>query len=335
MSSSTPRKVSRRDFLKITAIAGLSAGFGASLGRRWMEGDFFTTVSETHYLMGTVVNFSISTPDSLQSRNAIQATVAEMKRLVSIFDHRSPDNQLARLNRVGFISRPSSELQDILRKALAISALTQGAFDITVKPVVDAFRNKMDIRPELLGFVGYHNVIVSEKRIYFTKPGMAITLDGIAKGHIIDRGVAVLRALGFESVLVEAGGDLMAINDSRGKRDWRIGINHPRSIHSKDHMTTILVKNEAVATSGDYVNYFSSDLVQNHIIDPRSGRSPVEIASATIIAQNATEADALSTSTMVLGVRDGLALVERLSGVEGLFVTKDLSVHKSTGFPSN
>ena len=163
---------------------------------------------------------------------------------------------------------------------------------------------------------------------------MRITLDGIAKGRVVDGGVAALKSMGFTNILVEAGGDLLAYGAHPDGSYWKIGVVNPRPSAGHPWLTTISVEDRAVATSGDYQQTFTSDYHLNHIIDPRSGVSPAELSSATVIASSVTEADALATTLMVLGVADGLALVERLPGVEALVATKDLNIFKSAGFPA-
>lgn len=326
------KNISRRDFLKITAFAGLAVGIGASVGKGFLKPDGFKKISETHYLMGTIVNFTVLAPDRNLGENAIHRTVDEMKRLISIFDYRQADTPLARLNREGELWDAPDELIKIIDRSLQLSALSNGAFDITVLPILNAFKNEQSIVDPLLKQVDYRNVIMNGKRIRFARPGMSITLDGIAKGRVVDEGVATLKDMGFDNVLVEAGGDMMTSN--AGDADsWSIAIRHPRSTSGTDLVATFPVKNQAVTTSGDYLNSFRSDHSRHHIIDPRKGISPAELSSATVIASNATEADALSTTLMVLGVREGLNLIQSLTGVESLLVTKDLAVHRTKGFP--
>jgi thiamine biosynthesis lipoprotein len=208
--------------------------------------------------------------------------------------------------------------------------LSQGAFDITVKPVLDAMRESRSLSQGLKNLVDYRLLNITDNEISFAQSGMAVTLDGIAKGSVVDGGVAKLLQLGFESVLVEAGGDMMAKGTSNGEM-WKIGITHPRS--RTDYIAQVFIRDQAVATSGDYMNYFSADFTAYHIIDPRTGQSPSELASATVIAPKAAEADALSTTMMVLGVQDGLKLIEQLPGTAALLVTKDLHIYRSNSFP--
>ena len=127
---------------------------------------------------------------------------------------------------------------------------------------------------------------------------------------------------------------MLASSDFTGNTTWEIGVSNPRLTERTKFIATFSLSNKAVATSGDYVHHFSSDFSQHHIINPHSGFSPTELSSVTVIASSATEADALSTALMVLGIQDGLAFVEKLSGVEALFATKDQVLYRSIGFPA-
>jgi thiamine biosynthesis lipoprotein len=326
--------INRRDFLKITAIAGL-AGLGTLAGRNLITDEAQYKITETHFLMGTIVNFSVIAPDREVGREAIRRTVAEMERLIAIFDYRLAGSPLAQLNRQGNLQDAPIELVEIIQHSIRLGMLSGGAFDITVLPLLEAFRAGHTDTDHLLEQVNYQSILLDGRQIVFASPGMSITLDGIAKGRVVDAGVAVLKELGFENVLVEAGGDMMAVNANPEEDPWTIAISNPRPSAGQDFNVTFSVKNKAVTTSGDYLNYYTPDYSRYHIIDPRRGSSPVELSSATVITDNATEADALSTILMVLGVKEGLEFVRGLPDVEALLVTKELVIHRTDGFPQH
>ena len=156
---------------------------------------------------------------------------------------------------------------------------------------------------------------------------MALTLDGIGKGFVVDAGVAELKRHGFPRVLVEAGGDLLAAG-----RRWRIGIRHPRPADSA-LLGRIEAQDVAVATSGDYFQPFKRDRSLHHILDPRTGVSALGLCSATVLAPTAVRADALATLAMTLDPRPARDLLEALPGCEGCLVTKAGDVVRTTGFP--
>ena len=186
---------------------------------------------------------------------------------------------------------------------------------------------------ESLELVDYRKIDNQPGIIRFGKQGMAITLDGIGKGYIVDQGVEVLRSRGFANVYVEAGGDLMVTGKKPAGIPWRIGIGNPRPVKD-NHLVTLELSNKAVATSGDYMQSYSTDLKHHHIIDPRSGFSPPELASATVTAPTVVLADALATAAMVLGPERSITMLSTLPDCEGYFICKDLQKYRTQGFQS-
>lgn len=330
LSNHHPKSLSRRDFLKITAIAGLAVGLGSAIGKKFYSTDGFHRITSTQYLMGTIVNFNILAPDQALAQEAIRKTAAEMERLIAIFDYRSATTSLGQLNRNGILRNAPTELLEIMAQSQKISALSNGAFDVSVLPIVQAHKSGLTNFAHLMDLVDFRNVLIDGDQVSFVRSGMSVTLDGIAKGRVVDGGVAMLKSMGFENVLVEAGGDMMADG-----REWKIAVNNPRSANGSEFITTFSVSDKAVTTSGDYLNYFTADFSRHHIIDPRTGESPSELSSATAIAPSAAEADALSTALMVLGVREGLEFIEQIPDTEAFLVTKELAIHKTSGFPIN
>ena len=330
MPSSTP--MTRRSFLTITAAAGGLLAVGGVVRTGWGSPQP-VTVRDERTLMGALIHLAVVAPDADQGAAAIAATFTAMQRLIEFFDHRRPDSALAILNREGRIVRPPAEFTALLAQAQAISAWSRGAFDVTVQPLLDAYgRGETDVA-QVRKLVDYGQLSVGADRISLGQPGMAVTLDGLAKGRVIDEAVAVLRGRGFDRVLVEAGGDLAGLGQRADGTPWRVGVAHPRA-QSGQILATLELTNRALATSGDYMNYFIQDFSAHHIVDPRTGHSPSELASVTVMAPTATEADALSTAFMVLGSAQGVALAARLPNVEALFVTKTMQQIATPGFPT-
>jgi thiamine biosynthesis lipoprotein len=321
----------RREFLKITAVAGALLAGGGIYGERWL-GSRPIEVHETRILMGTVLTITVFAPSEAAGHHAVRAALDEMARLVAIFDHRIPTTALAQLNRSGGLPNSPVELWEVMKQSVRYGDLTAGAFDVTIKPVLDALRTgRSPAKAKRL--VDYRKIRMMGSRVELDQPGMAVTLDGIAKGYIVDKGVEVLKSLGYSDVLVDAGGDLMCLG-STPARSWRIGVQDPRPERSPSLLTTFELRPGAAATSGDYQNAFTADRAVYHIINPASGASPSELASATVLAPRARDADALSTSVMVLGAERGLLLVEQLPGIEALVVTKDKRIRRTSGFPA-
>ena len=320
--------LSRRRLLQITAAMGglLLAGGAAST----LAGPRTYTHTATRWLMGTTIHLTVVAPSPAAAQQVVNATLDEMARLVAIFDHRQPASPLATLNQVGRLDQPPTELVAVMQHALAYGELTHGAFDVTVKPLLDAYRAGVRAEAEISALrsrVDYRQISVMPNQIRLGIRGAGVTLDGIAKGWIIDAALATLQQLGCERVLVEAGGDLRTLGMRQDNGPWRVGIVHPRQ--SDALITTLTVTSRAVATSGDYMNAFTSDFALHHILDPASGQSPRDLASATVLASTAYEADALATALMVLGSQDAMKLVERLPNVDAILVTKELEILSS------
>ena len=326
------QKLTRRDFIKICAVAGGVLAGGSLL--RFTLKPKGVTVRDTRLLMGTIIDITLVAETSQLGQAAVNAAFAEMERLTQVFDYRQADSELGRLNRNGKIERATADLISLLQKSRNYSDISQGAFDVTVLPVLAAYQAGRSIRPDDLALINYRNLDIQGEQVAFKVPGMQVTLDGIAKGRVVDNGVRTLKSLGFENVLVEAGGDLLADGAHPDGSQWDIGVSNPRPSTNGQWLATLHVNDQAIATSGDYMHTFTSDYSLNHIIDPRTGLSPAELSSASVIAPTVTDADALATTLMVLGVADGLALVERLAGIEALVATKALRVYRSSGFPS-
>jgi thiamine biosynthesis lipoprotein len=273
--------------------------------------------------MGTVVNLTIVGTDKSTTQSAIAACFDRMETLEQVMSRFISTSQLSQLNRSGKLSNADSALLEVVSHALLISELTQGAFDISIKPLVDLYQehqhNEMNLPSDeaiadSLALVDYQHVLVDGNQIAFRHPRMAITLDGIAKGYIVDLGVDILRAHGFTNVLVEAGGDMMGAGGKAEQGSWKIGVQSPRESLG-ELMASFTIQEQAVATSGDYMQPFSKDLSQHHILNPRTGYSSPGLASASVIAPNAMLA----------------ALIESLTGVEAYLVAKDLETYKTSG----
>lgn len=335
----TSPQFGRRRFLQVIGIAGAAGAlwhFGVRPGS-----DTFQTVRQSRVMMGTQINLIVYGPDRDMCEDAVHATFQRMEKLISLLSRHDERSELSKLNSQGVIPDPSRDLHEVLLLAEHISNITQGAFDVTVLPLQQLYieskrNNSLPASEKLykaLQLVDYRKIDNQTRRIAFANQGMAITLDGIGKGYIVDQGVEVLRSKGFPNVYVEAGGDLMVTGKKPGEHPWHIGIGNPRP-KKNNHLVTIELTNKAIATSGDYMQAYSKDLRYHHIIDPQTGFSPPELASATVTAPNVALADGLATAAMVLGPNKSLEIINSISGCEGYFVGKDLKQYRTAGFIS-
>ena len=331
-------RLTRQQFLKITGVAGVSAAFGGALVRELLRQAELHRVRDTRVQMGTVVTVSVVHPDLAAARRMVTETFAEMERLEGMLSRHRDGTMVSRLNRDGIVRGVSPEVVHVIDRALEYSALTRGAFDITVAPLLNLYKSSFATTgappPETevtraLALVDYRNVRLEDGVVEFDERGMAVTLDGIAKGYIVDRAVAVLREGGVEKILIDAGGDMATAGERARGEGWRVAIQHPRD--EAGDLGILRLRGESVATSGDYIQHFTEDRLFHHILDPRTGNSPVHTSSVTVVTPTAMESDALSTAIFVLGPQDGLRLLNRLDGVEGMIVTKQQDVLTSDG----
>lgn len=326
---------SRRDFLKLLAVAGAASG-------TTLAGLHFNNqpikVTETRLLMGTIVNLTVVGGSESEARQVVNRCLNRMADLEAVFSRFNPDSALSKLNNEGCLINPPGELVEVLYTAESISLVTDGAYDVTVKPLYDVYRGSSmegELPPNeavaaAQHLVDHSRLQISETVISFGVSGMAVTLDSIAKGYIIDRGVSILKDNGYTNVLVEAGGDLMASGTDGVDDNWQIGVMSPRNGSSKLYGKFGVV-DRAVASSGDYFQYFSPDMKNHHIIDPRTGYSSPDLSGATVFAPNCMEADGFSTALMVISPNEGIELIESQPGFEAVLFTKDLQALRTSG----
>lgn len=330
-------RICRRGFLQIVAAAG-AAGALWHFGLRPKNLPLHT-VRESRIMMGTQINLIVHDQDQKRCENAIHSTFARMDELISRLSRHDPASELSRLNRHGTLPDPSEDIRQVLLLAGNISTSTEDAFDVTVLPLVELYtgaqagktlpdENKVNAALQL---VDHKKVHISDSAINLKQKGMGITLDGIGKGYIVDQGVATLRSNGFTNVYVEAGGDLMVSGTKASSKPWRIGIRNPRPEKASE-LIVVEMSNKAVATSGDYMQPYTADRRYHHIIDPHTGISPPELASATVFAPTVALADGLATAAMVLGPERALAALESMADCEGFFIGKDLQQYRTKGF---
>lgn len=279
-----------------------------------------------------------------------------LEALNQIFSTYRPDSEISRFNRFyrsGERFPVSTDFIRVMETASRIYRLTDGGWDGTVDPLVRlwGFHDKGD----RLRVPSEHEIQVQKKRIGFdsikilpkgflvkTKPDVTLDLASIAKGYAVDEIASLLRGEGLGRHLVEIGGEVLAVGSKPDGSRWNVGINRPEKGAALDSVYRVVaLTDRAMATSGDYRNFFVRDgIVYTHVIDPRSGY-PVQtgVVSASVIADTCAFADGLATALIVLAPEKGIELVDRLEGVECLLVVREagggLSDRTSSRFPTS
>ena len=290
-------------------------------------------------IMGTAISVELWHADADQGRALIRRVMDEMHRIDDLMSTYKPDSELSRVN-ARAAAQPvtvSNELLTLIERALEFSEITHGAFDITYASAGQYYDYRKGRKPdskqlaEVLPAINYHNVRLNPEHstVQFLQPGVRIDLGGIAKGHAVDRSITMLLAAGVSNALISAGGDTRVIG-SHWDHPWKIGIRDPRD--GDGIVSMIPLEDAAISTSGDYERFFEENGVRyHHILNPGTGDSSREVHSTSIIGSNATDTDALSTSVFVMGVDNGLKLVNSLPDIEAIIIDNRGRMHYSDG----
>ena len=294
----------------------------------------------TDGIMGTRITVELWADDKEKADRAIDAVLDEMRHIDDSMSTYKPTSEVSQVNaKAADGPMPiSKELFDLLTTAKEYSVLTDGAFDITYASVGYMYDFPKHIRPDeaqiakALPAVNYRHVLLDAKNqtVQFSQKGVRIDLGGIAKGYSVDRGIDVLKSLGFTRAYVSAGGDSRIIGDRFGK-PWMVGIRDPRK-GDGEVITRIPLVDAAISTSGDYERFFEENGVRyHHIIDPHTGHSASKVRSTTIIGPYATRTDGLSKTAFVLGPEKAMEIYNRIDDIDAIIVELDGTVIHSKG----
>jgi thiamine biosynthesis lipoprotein len=292
----------------------------------------------TRSMMDTFVTVTVYAGDEVKANEAINASFDRMEEIVKVASIFDEESQAFQLNRDGYLEAPSEDLRQLILRSIEYSELTDGAFDITVQPLLELWEAGLWQEPqevqqqridETLELVGWDKIVVEEDRISFTEEGMKITLGGIAKGYAVTEALKTIKSLGIKSALVNAGGDMAALGSKPGGEPWFIALVNPDD--PTQSLVNFEIVSKAITTSGNYARFFDPEKEAHHILNPKTGYSAQDCISATVIADSATQADALSTAIFVMGPEAGVELVESLSNVECLIIGADRKPYGSSG----
>ncbi len=300
-------------------------------------------IHRSYKAMGTQITITAYTTDKERAVSVMEQAFKEFDRLEKLLTTWLPQSDVSKLNKSagGPAIKVAPEVISILQKAISLSRLTEGKFDVTFGALSGLWRfdhqnqdNKIPPEKEIkkrLPFVGYENIEVDAERqtARLRKKGVSVHLGGIGKGYAVDRAVALIREQGFKHFMVQAGGDLY-VAGRKGDRAWRVGIRDPRGGRST-FFAAAEVTDATFSTSGDYERFFIKDGKRyHHIIDPDLGRPSKPCRSVTVMAPDAMTADALSTGIFILGAKKGLEIAEKTPGVGVVIVDNKNQVHVSS-----
>lgn len=286
--------------------------------------------SEPH--MGTTFRLQFYAASQVEADRAAAACFKRIRELNTVFSDYVESSELRKLcAQAG--SDPitvSKEMMEILKASQLWSKRSEGAFDITLSPVIQLWRNarrtrqlpKQDILDRARGLVNYKNILLDEKRgtVRLIQPGMKLDLGGIAKGFTADEVQHLLKEHGIRSACVAAGGDICVSQRPPGQAGWRIAI-APLKPTDEQAADTMLLENQAVSTSGDLEQYVEiAGTRYSHIVDPRTGLGIKGRMSCTVVAPRGVDSDPAATAFCVLGFQAGMRMIQDIPEVGCLFL---------------
>ncbi len=303
-------------------------------------------LSQTDFLLGTVVKITLYDHQSEEILNLCMNKLKELEDTLSI---NKTGTLIDKINEQAGISPVvvDQDTYQVIEKGLTYSQLTDGAFDLTVGPVVklwnigfpEARVPSTDEIKNTLPLVGFDKVILNpnESTVYLTEKGMCLDLGGIGKGYAADEVTKLLKTHGVRHAIIDLGGNLYTLGYKPGNKLWSIGVQDPFNPRGKI-IGRLKTANKSIVTSGIYERYLEDENGHkyHHILDPKTGYPyDNQIAGVTIISDSSTDGDALSTAVFAMGIEKGIAFVESLDGVDAIFVTSDAKVYTTTGVEDN
>ncbi len=289
-------------------------------------------------VMGTIGQVIAVASDEQTADNAVAKALESLQSIERTMSYHDPNSELSVLNRTAFGQdfAASPYLLEVIRRGVEMGWRSEGAFDITIGPLVDLWQHakatgKAPTPEEITtakSMVGFDKLIVDADKctVRFAVDGMRIDLGGIAKGYGVDLAVEMLKAAGATSGLVQVGGEIRCFGPApEGQKAWSIGVQRPAApgeVHTGEYAMVLAFTDMAVSTSGDYQRFVVvGGVPHSHIISAKTGDSAREFSSVTIIAGSAAEADALATAASVMGQTKAMPMLESLPGISAILIS--------------
>jgi thiamine biosynthesis lipoprotein len=303
--------------------------------------------SQSLKLMGNNFTITVVAQENSIAQNYIEAAIEEIRRIEKLFTTFSSDSQTSLINDNAGIQpvKVEKEVYGLIERSIAISKITQGAFDITYGSIDKSlwnFDKKMTSLPskeealKMVHLINYNNIILDPdtKTVFLKEKGMRIGFGGIGKGYAAEMAKAALLQQGVTSGIINASGDLTAWGQQPDGRPWRIGISNPD--RPQDIFSYLDISGKAVATSGNYEKYIMIDGKKySHTIDPKTGLPISGIKSVTVISSNAEFADAMATPIAVMGIKAGIYLIDQIPDLHCIIIDDNNTIYTSKNINLN
>ncbi|ADL50473.1 FAD:protein FMN transferase [Clostridium cellulovorans] len=291
--------------------------------------------------MGTIITQKIYGENSQKAALKVEEEIKKLESLMSFFLETS---EISKINRNAGLNavEVSADVLYVLNRAKYFSEVSSGAFDITIGPVAKLWgiftdKAKIPSQEEItssLKFTGHRDITIDNSlgSVKLEKVGESIDLGAIAKGYAADKAIEIYKQYNIDSAFVNLGGNVMVLGTKPDGSPWKIGIQNPL-LRRDLCLGAVHAVNKTIVTSGDYVRYLQKNNKKyHHILDPRTGYpSDSGLISTTIVSEKSIGADAISTAIFVLGLEDGVKLVNSLKDMEAIFITEDKEIHVTEG----
>ncbi len=291
--------------------------------------------------MGSRFEITVVANDSIKAAEYTDIAISEINRIENMISSWDPNSQTSEINKNSGIKpvKVDNELLQLIERAIVISKLTDGAFDISYASMdrIWKFDGSMSSMPSdeevksSVAKVGYQNIIIDKENstVFLKLPGMKIGFGAIGKGYAADMAKALLIKKGVIAGIINASGDMNTWGKQPNGEYWKVGITNP--LNKSKVMALLPIDEGAVVTSGDYEKHVTINGKRyTHIIDPRTGFPSIGIISVTVFAPKAELADALATSVFVMGTNVGLNLINQLPNIECIIIDEMGNIHKSS-----
>lgn len=298
------------------------------------------TFHKTVKLLGSRFDITVVAENQLEAENYLEMAISEISRIEKLISSWYPNSQTSEINRNAGIQevQVDKELFDLIERAIKISKLTEGAFDISYASMdkIWKFDGSMTEKPSeedikrSVEKIGFKNILLNKEKstVFLAKEGMKIGFGAIGKGYAADKTKAFLIEKGVKAGIINASGDMNTWGKQPDGKSWMIAISNP--LNKVKAFSWLPIDNSAIVTSGNYEKFVRLDNVHySHIIDPRTGFPTTGIISATVLSPSAEIADALATAVFVMGVDVGLDFINQLDGVECVLVDENNKLYTS------
>ena len=294
----------------------------------------------TLILMGSRFDITVVASNEKEGNEYIDSAIFEIARIEKLISSWDVNSETSLINKLSGIKpiKVDKELFDLIERSIAISTLTNGAFDISYASMdriwkYDGTMREMPSEEKIsssIKKVGYQNIIIDKEAqtVFLKLKGMKIGFGAIGKGYAADKAKALLIEKGAKAGIINASGDLNAWGKQANGKDWMVAITNP--LNKNKVFSWLPINDSAIVTSGNYEKFVSFNGIRySHIIDPRTGYPSTGIISTSIMTSNAELADAISTSVFVMGVETGLDFINQLKGVDCIIIDEQNKIHTS------